>query len=124
MAINQIQELVVHGIRAVTALARERLPCAMMQVIPHELARHAPQRLLHGRDLHDNVGAIAILFDHLVQAADLPFDPAKPLQVGGLDRRIDASRLSCRTSASLPLNPITSRVCHRKDDRITYPHRV
>src|SRR4029077_2762507 len=38
--------------------------------------------------------AVAVVFDHFLQAADLPFDAAQPVAIGNLDFRIDAHRFA------------------------------
>ena len=48
-------------------------------------AAHAPQRLLHRGHLHQDVGAVALLLDHLLQAAHLALDPPEPGEHRALD---------------------------------------
>ena len=60
-----------------------------MQVISHQIAGHAAQGLLHAGHLRDDVGTIAIVFHHFLQAADLPFDAAQAMAIGRFDARID-----------------------------------
>jgi len=54
---------------------------AVTQVIAHQRASHGPQRFLHGRNLHQDVRAVAVAFDHFLQAAHLALDAAQALQV-------------------------------------------
>ena len=61
----------------------------MLQVIAQQLPPDPAQRFLDRRDLRDDVGAVAILLHHFLQAADLSLDAAQPLHVRVLDRRID-----------------------------------
>ena len=66
----------------------------MAQMILHQGAAHGAQRLLRGRNLHEDVGAVAIFFHQALQTAHLPFNPAQAFQVGRLDFRIDGQRLA------------------------------
>jgi len=43
----------------------------MFEVISHELPADCPQRFLHRRDLHHDVGAVTIAFDHSLESAHL-----------------------------------------------------
>src|ERR1700704_3058818 len=52
---------------------------AMRHVVAQDFLFHAPERSAHRRNLRDDVDAIAILVDHLREAADLAFDPAQAL---------------------------------------------
>ena len=47
------------------------------QVIAHQRPGYRPERLLHGRDLGQNIGAVSIFIDHPVQSANLAFDAAQ-----------------------------------------------
>src|SRR5256885_6949326 len=68
-------------------------------MIAQELAAHAAERLLHGRDLHEDVRAVALLLDHLLQPAHLSFDATEALLISFLDLRIDRHRFP-RTAAA------------------------
>jgi hypothetical protein len=57
----------------------------MRHVIPQDLLLDAAKRRPHGRDLGDDVDAVAVLVDHLGEAADLALDPAETLLTGCLD---------------------------------------
>ena len=54
----------------------------------------ARKRLVHRRDLRHDVGAVAILVDHLLQAAHLPLDAAKSLLIAILRVGVDRDRLA------------------------------
>jgi hypothetical protein len=54
-------------------------------VIPEYLFLDAPERGPHGRDLRDDIDAIAILVDHPEEASNLALDPAQTLLTGRLD---------------------------------------
>ena len=70
----------------------------MLQVVAQQLPADAAQRLLHRCDLRDDLRAVAILFDHLLQAADLALDAAQPLEVRVLDFGVDRFRVPARRS--------------------------
>ena len=65
--------------------ARDRVLDAMGDVILQHLLLDPAQRGAHRRDLRDDVDAVAVLLDHLRQAADLALDPAQPFLTGCLD---------------------------------------
>jgi hypothetical protein len=65
----------------------------MMKMILHEIAGHPAQRFLHGSDLHDDVGAVAIVRHHFLQAAHLTFDTAETLLIAVFERWIDSNGL-------------------------------
>ena len=79
----------------------------MVQVIPHQVARHAPQRFLHTGDLRNDVRAVAVLFHHFLQAANLPFDPAQAMTVSRFDFRINSDGLArlVRIARAAPAGP-------------------
>jgi hypothetical protein len=64
---------------------------AMLQVILEERSRDLPQGFVNGGNLQENVRAIAIFFNHSLKSSDLPFDTSKPIQIGGLDLRINGN---------------------------------
>ena len=112
MRVNQPQQFVVHGVGLFFSGRPQRLTRAVMQVILHQVARDAAQRLLHRGDLGDDVGAVAVILDHFLQAADLPFDAAQPLPIAFLERLIDRQRFvagahlaSAVGRCSFPLRP-------------------
>jgi hypothetical protein len=94
MQVHQIQQLVIHRFGA----ARRRVPNgfgrAMPQVIFHQGESHGTQGFLDRGNLHQDVGAIPILFYKALQTSHLPFDPPQTLQVGGFDFRIDGQRFA------------------------------
>jgi hypothetical protein len=67
----------------------------MVQVIAHQVAGDSAERFLDTGDLRDDVGAVAIVFDHLLQAANLAFDAAQALEVSGFQLRIDTDGFAC-----------------------------
>jgi len=90
MGVNQLQQLVVHRLRLFLAAAAQGFGGAVMQVISHQIAGHAAQGLLNAGRFRDDVGAIAIVFHHFLQAADLSFDAAQAMAIGLFDVRIDS----------------------------------
>src|SRR5262245_40125874 len=66
----------------------------MLEVVPHQLAAHGSQRFLDGGDLDEDVRAITVLLDHLLQASHLALDAAQTLEVAVLDAGIDSHRLA------------------------------
>src|ERR1700756_1000780 len=62
-----------------------------MKMILHEIAGHSAQRFLHGGDLHDDVGAVAVVRHHFLQAAHLSFDAAETLLIAVFERWIDCN---------------------------------
>jgi hypothetical protein len=65
--------------------AGDRVFDAMRHVILQHLFLDAPERGSNRRYLRDDIDAVAILVDHLGQAADLAFDPAQAFLAGSLD---------------------------------------
>lgn len=92
--IDEIEKLVIHGLLLPWRAGADGLSGAVREVVAHQRARDGAQGLLYGRDLRDDVSAVAVFFDHAVQAADLALDQPQAAQVGGLDLRIDACGLS------------------------------
>src|SRR5580704_15389231 len=54
---------------------------AVPQMVFQQAQRHRLQRLGHRRDLGQDVDAVLVVLDHLLQPADLALDPAQPLEV-------------------------------------------
>src|SRR5205085_9874122 len=67
------------------AAGRDRVLDAMRDVIAQHLLLDPAQRGADRGDLRDDVDAIAILFDHAGEPADLAFDSLEPLQARRLD---------------------------------------
>jgi hypothetical protein len=65
--------------------AGDRMFDAMRHVIPQHLLFNATERGPDSGYLSDDVDAVAVLVDHLGQAADLALDPAETLLTGCLD---------------------------------------
>ena len=65
-----------------------------MEMIAHQVASDAAKRLLDAGDLGDDVGAVAIFFDHFLETANLAFNAAESLEIGVLQLRIDGDGLA------------------------------
>jgi hypothetical protein len=61
----------------------------MLEMISHELSAHSSKRFLYGRDLHHDVSAITVAFDHSLDSTHLTLDSAKALQIPFFNVRID-----------------------------------
>ena len=91
--VHEVDQFIVHrfGLFRSSLDGRGR---TMFQVVPHELSPHTTQRLLHGRDLRQDVGAVAILVDHFLQSTHLPFDASESLEIAIANVGIDADSFS------------------------------
>ena len=58
---------------------------AMGDVIAQDLLLHTAERGAHGRDLGDDIDAVAVVLDHAGEAAHLTLDPAQAFDAGSLD---------------------------------------
>ena len=87
MASEEVEQLAVHGVRLLRGML-DGMRSAMAQMILKQPARYFPQRLMHGRNLYENVGAIPVFFNHSLKSSNLAFDSAKAVEIGGLDLRI------------------------------------
>jgi hypothetical protein len=64
-------------------------------------SRETPAKgLLHRGDLGEDVGAVAVLLDHLVETADLAFDPLEAVEVPLLEITVD-----CHCFLALVIGP-------------------
>jgi hypothetical protein len=84
MRVNHLQQFVVHRFGVFFFAAAESFRGAMVQMIAHQISGHAAERFLDAGDLRDDVGTIAIVFDHFLQAADLALDAAEAVAIGFL----------------------------------------
>jgi hypothetical protein len=90
MSVHEINNLVVHAVR-LDAAGPDGAGRAVFQVVPHQLAADSAESFVDRGDLGENVGAVSILFDHLLKTAQLPLDAAQALQVSRLHFRIDGN---------------------------------
>jgi hypothetical protein len=63
----------------------DRILDAVRDMIAQDFLFGPPQGGAHGRDLGDDIDAVAVVLDHAGEAADLPLDPLQPLEAGCLD---------------------------------------
>jgi hypothetical protein len=84
---DRVGRLADLGGRDVAALDR-RLGDAVRQVVFQQAQRHRLQRPRRRRHLGQDVDAVLVVLDHLLQAADLALDPAQPLEVPVLARGV------------------------------------
>jgi len=94
MRVNQFEQLVVHRLGFLLLAAAQGFRGTMVQVIAHQVACDAAQRFLHAGDLRDDVRAVAVVFDHFLQATNLAFDTAQAVAIGHFDFRIDGHRFA------------------------------
>jgi hypothetical protein len=94
MRVDHFQQFVVHGFGLFFLVAAQGFGGAMVHMIAHQVSGHAAKRFLNAGDLRDDVGAIAIAFDHFLQAANLTFDATEAVAIGVFELRIDASSLA------------------------------
>jgi hypothetical protein len=98
MPVNQVEKLLVHGRGLFLIAIPNRLGRAVMQVISQQRLPYPAQCFLNGGDLNDDVGAVTLLLHHLLEPANLAFNPSQPLQVRAFDLRVDANRFTAHTS--------------------------
>ena len=65
--------------------AGNRVLDAMRHVISEHFFLDAPERGANRGDLRDDIDAVAVIVDHLGQAANLALDPAETFLTGCLD---------------------------------------
>lgn len=66
-------------VRSLAALILTGTHDAMVGVIVQQPERDLVERRLHGRDLSQDIDAVALVLDHPLDPANLPPDPAQPL---------------------------------------------
>jgi len=89
--VDHFQQLVVHSFGFFFFVAAHGFRGAVVQMIAHQVSGDAAQGFLDAGDLGDDVGAVAVVFDHFLEAADLAFDAAQAVAIGFLELRIDTS---------------------------------
>ena len=77
--VHQVQQLFIHGFGTAWRCIAYGFRSAVTQMILQQGAADGAQRFLHGRNLYENVGAVAIFFHEALQSAHLTFDAAQPL---------------------------------------------
>lgn len=74
MPINEIEEFFVLVGSLLFAAAANGLIRTMVKMVAHQGPADAAKRFLDGRDLNHDVGAIALVFNHFLETANLSFD--------------------------------------------------
>ena len=86
--VNELHQLIVHRVcflwRPFDGLRR-----AVLEMIPHQLARDSSESFLNRRYLREDIRTVPVAFDHLLQPANLSLDTAKSLQICRFDFVID-----------------------------------
>jgi hypothetical protein len=98
MASEEVEQLAIHGVGLLRRML-DRVGGAMAQMVLKQPTRHFAQGLMHGRNLYENVGAIAIFFNHSLKSSNLAFDSAKTIQIGSFDLGIDGHRMFTGSTA-------------------------
>src|SRR5205085_10369517 len=73
--LENIHQLVKHGVLASVVTTGDRVGHAILQVVAEDDPADALQGRLGGRELVQDLGAGLLLLQHLVEAAHLPLDP-------------------------------------------------
>ncbi len=92
MGVDQAKQLVIHGVGLGLLRRAQRLRRTLVQMIFHQVARHAAQGLLRRSNLHDDIGAVAVVFQHLLQPANLTFNAAQAFLIAEFQLWIDGHR--------------------------------
>ena len=93
MFVNQVEKFVVGALSAIRTFF-DGVCGAVHQVVAHKVTAGAAEGFLYGRYLHQNVGTIALIFHHFLDAANLAGDACEAAQGGGLDFRINFDGLA------------------------------
>lgn len=89
----------------------------VLKMISHQRPADSAKRLLNGSDLNDDIGTIAFLLNHFLEAANLTLNAAKTLHVRAFDIRIDRNSLAWRV-----IDRATARLVSRtvfRDDSLS-----
>jgi hypothetical protein len=93
MSVHEIDNLIVHMIRFLTARPY-RPRRAVLEMVSHQLAADPAKRFLDRGYLREDVGAVPVLDNHLLKTPNLSLDTAKAFQVSGFHFRIYADCFS------------------------------
>ena len=89
-AVEQVHQFGKLGALIVLVATGDRALDAMRHMVLEHLVLDAPQGRPGGMDLRKDVYAVALLLDHAGDAADLPLDPAQPLEAIRVDSMFHA----------------------------------
>ena len=87
---KEIGQLFVHPLAAVAVAGADSVGGAVLEMVAQEDLGHGAQRLLDRGELDERVGAVALLFDHPLDTADLSFDAAEAGHSALLEGGVDA----------------------------------
>src|ERR1700694_291286 len=93
VSVHHVDKFIVHPVRLLSSGA-DGARRAVLQVVSHPLPANTTKRLLNGRYLGEDVDAVAVVADHLLQSPHLSLDTAQPLEIPRLHFRIDGDSLS------------------------------
>ena len=78
-AVHRVEELLALRLGLGGVAGRERAGDAVVHVVVEDLEREALERRLDGRDLREDVDAVAVVLDHPLDPAHLALDAVEPL---------------------------------------------
>ena len=115
--IDEVEHLLIEFAFAALVAFGDRVVDAVFEVLVHEFPADAAEGLLDGGDLHQDVHAVTVVFDHFRDAADLAFNSLEPLERGFFAhywnlrrRRLLASTLSeLSAMAANGMSPVRTR---------------
>src|SRR4029078_11873260 len=85
----------------------------MLQMVAPQFPTNAAARFVDCRDLREDVRAISVGFDHLLQSAHLTLDAAQSLQIAILGVGVDRDRFSAFLSREKELAAAPGKRCRR-----------
>jgi hypothetical protein len=100
VAIEEFNKFVELLVRLFGIAGLDGVGDAMVQVIAQQNLADATQSLLDGGNLGEDVGAVAVLPDHALEAADLAFNPAQALDQGCLHFGVSVHELYLERNAA------------------------
>src|SRR6185437_3552517 len=87
-AVDRVEQLAALLGRDLLVAGGQRSGHAVVDVLVEDLERHRIECGRDGRDLGDDVDAVAVLFDHLLDASHLSLDPVQALDQRRLVRGV------------------------------------
>ena len=90
---DEFNKLIIDGL-GLFAVGAGSMTDAVAKMIAHQLPPHRAERFVYRCDLGEDLRAVAILFNHARQAANLSLDAFEAREVGGLDLWIDPMSLA------------------------------